>query len=394
MNKISVEMVNEAGNYVTDFLAKNLSDSFKFHTIYHTKYVVDNSEFIGRKCGISEDEINIVKLSAWFHDVGYAVDPGDHEKESVKIATEFLISKGINESIINQVENCILATRIPQQPKDLLSQIICDADLKHLTEDNYFEEIDKMRVEWTNLLGEKIGKRKFHKNSVKFFKSHEFHTDYAQKELKPKKEKFLHLIQKEIYMLEQQKEKNILETKQKKAKPKGYSRGVESMFRLTARNQISLSSIADNKSNILITVNALMISITITVLVTRFEEIPNIILPTLIFLIVGLVTIVLAILSTRPNISSGKFTKEDIKQNKVNLLFFGNFYNMELEDYEWAIGELMKNDANLYGTMIKDQYALGKVLAKKYKLLRVAYNVFMFGIIISVAAFIFAFINV
>ena len=136
-----------------------------------------------------------------------------------------------------------------------------------------------------------------------------------------------------------------------------------------------------------------MMSISMTVLVTRFEEIPQIILPTLVFLLVSLITIILAILSTRPNISSGKFSKEDIEQNKVNLLFFGNFYNMKLEDYEWAIGELMKNDKNLYGTMIKDQYALGKVLAKKYKLLRVAYSVFMFGIILSVIVFVLAFTN-
>jgi len=195
-------------------------------------------------------------------------------------------------------------------------------------------------------------------------------------------------------MLEQEKEKEVLDKKEKKKKDKGYSRGVESMFRLTARNQISLSSISDNKSNILISVNSIMMSITLTVLVTRFEEIPNIILPTIIFLVFCLVTIVFAILSTRPNISSGTFSKEDIEQNKVNLLFFGNFYNMKLDDYEWAIGELMRNDQNLYSTMIKDQYALGKVLAKKYKLLRVAYNVFMIGIIISVLAFVFAFINV
>lgn len=394
MNKINDKILKEAENFVTVFLAKNLSDNFKFHTIYHTKYVVENSELIGRECGISEDEINILKLSAWFHDVGYAVDPADHEKESVNIATKFLISKEVDEAIIKQVERCILATKIPQQPKDLLSKIICDADLKHLTEDNYFEEIDKMRIEWTNLLGEKIGKRKFHKNSVKFFKAHQYHTDYGRKILAPKKEKILNLIKKEIYMIEKQKEKNILETKEKKKKPKGYSRGVESMFRLTARNQISLSSIADNKSNILISVNAIIMSVAMTVLVTRFEDAPNIILPTLIFLVFCLITIVFAILSTRPNISSGTFSKEDIKENKVNLLFFGNFYNMELDDYEWAIGELMRNDEDLYGTMIKDQYALGKVLAKKYKLLRVAYNVFMFGIIISVLAFVFAFVNI
>ncbi|MCD4791002.1 MAG: DUF5706 domain-containing protein [Bacteroidales bacterium] len=394
MNKIDVDLVQEAGNYVTKLMEDKLPDTIEYHSIDHVKYVVDSSEFIGKRCGLSEDEINIVKLCAWFHDIGFIITPENNEKVCAKIATEFLTSKGIDDSIITQVKNCILATCIPQQPKDLISRVLCDADLKHLSEDNYFEWIENLRKELINISGEKISKRKFHSMSVKFFQRHEYHTDFAKKKLQPKKEKNLQLLQKEIYMLEQKKEKELLETKQKKAKPKGYSRGVESMFRLTARNQISLSSIADNKSNILISVNAIIMSVAMTVLVTRFDETPNIILPTLIFLVFCLVTIVFAILSTRPNISSGKFSKEDIKQNKVNLLFFGNFYNMELDDYEWAIGELMKNDENLYSTMIKDQHSLGKVLAKKYKLLRIAYNVFMIGIIISVLAFVFAFINV
>ena len=394
MNKIDADLVQEAGNYVTKLMEDKLPDTIEYHSIDHVKYVVDSSEFIGKRCGLSEDEINIVKLCAWFHDIGFIITPENNEKACAKIATEFLTSKGIDDSIITQVKNCILTTCIPQQPKDLISRVLCDADLKHLSEDNYFEWIENLRKELINISGEKISKRKFHSMSVKFFQRHEYHTDFAKKKLQPKKEKNLQLLQKEIYMLEQKKEKELLETKQKKAKPKGYSRGVESMFRLTARNQISLSSIADNKSNILISVNAIIMSVAMTVLVTRFDETPNIILPTLIFLVFCLVTIVFAILSTRPNISSGKFSKEDIKQNKVNLLFFGNFYNMELDDYEWAIGELMKNDENLYSTMIKDQHSLGKVLAKKYKLLRIAYNVFMIGIIISVLAFVFAFINV
>ena len=170
-------------------------------------------------------------------------------------------------------------------------------------------------------------------------------------------------------------------------------RGVESMFLLTARNQINLSSIADNKSNILISVNTIIISIVLTVLVSRFAEYPNIILPSLVFLTFSLITIIFAILSTRPNISSGTFTKDDIKEKKVNLLFFGNFYNMGLDDYDWALGEMMKDDDYLYSTMIKDQYFLGKVLAKKYKLLRKAYDFFMVGIILSVIAYVLAFMN-
>ncbi len=394
MKKIDVNLVKEAGNYVTKLLDDNLSDSIEFHTVDHAKCVSDNSEFIGKNCGLTDDEINIVKLCAWFHDTGYIIKPEGHEEESAKIATEFLTSKGIDKSVITQVQNCILSTRMPQQPDDLISKVLCDADLMNLSENNYFEKIDKMRKEWINLSENNISKRKFHSTSVKFFQQHKYHTDFAKKELQPKKDNNLQLLQKEIYMLEQEKEKKLLATKTKKAKPKGYSRGVESMFRNTARMQINLSSIADNKSNILISVNAIIISISMTVLVTRLEEMPEYIIPTLIFLVFCLVTIVFAILSTRPNISSVNFSKEDIKQNKVNLLFFGNFYKMELNDYELAIGELMNNEDNLYSTMIKDQYFLGKVLAKKYKLLRIAYNVFMIGIVISVFSFVFAFINI
>ena len=394
MDKINDGLVQAAGSFVSNLLADSLPDSIKFHTIDHAKYVVDSSEFIGRNSGLSDDELNVVKLCAWFHDAGYIISPENHETEGARIAAEFLTAKGIDDNIISQVKNCILATRIPQQPTDLISQVLCDADLMHLSEDNYIERIEKMRKEWINLSEKKIGKRKFHTSSVKFFQNHEYHTDFAKKELQPKKDKNLQLLQKEIYMLEQEKEKKLLETKTKKAKSKGYSRGVESMFRNTARMQINLSSIADNKSNILISVNAIIISISMTVLVTRLDQIPEYIIPTLIFLLFCLVTIVFAILSTRPNISSVTFNKEDIKQNKVNLLFFGNFYKMELNDYEEAINGLMNNEDNLYSTMIKDQYFLGKVLAKKYKLLRIAYNVFMVGIIVSVLSFVIAFIGV
>jgi len=391
MNKITVDLVRDAGNYVVQLLTDRLPDSIEFHTAEHAKYVAENSAFIGKNCGLNDDEINLVKLCAWFHDTGYIIDPENHEEESVRLAVEFLVSNGVDNTIIAQVKNCILSTGIPQQPKDLISEVLCDADLMHLSEDDYFDRIEKMRKEWINLTGKKISKQKFHKMSKKFFQQHEYHTGFAKETLQPKKEKNLQRLLKEITMLQEKKEKKASEKKQKKSK--GYSRGVESMFRNTARMQINLSSIADNKSNILISVNAIIISITTTVLVSRFEETPNIILPTLIFLSFSLVTIVFAILSTRPHISSGTFDKNAIKQNKVNLLFFGNFYNMELEDYEWALGELMKNDEDLYSIMIQDQYSLGKVLAKKYKLLRIAYNVFMFGIIISVLSFVFAFVN-
>ena len=101
---------------------------------------------------------------------------------------------------------------------------------------------------------------------------------------------------------------------------------------------------------------------------------------------------ILSILATRPNVTQGKFTKEDVANKKVNLLFFGNFHQMKLEDFEWGISEMMQDKDYLYGSLTKDLYFLGLVLNRKYGLLRTTYTVFMIGIIVSVIAFGLAFV--
>ena len=102
-------------------------------------------------------------------------------------------------------------------------------------------------------------------------------------------------------------------------------------------------------------------------------------------------SIILSILATRPNVTQGKFTKEDVANKKVNLLFFGNFHKMKLPDFEWGITEMMQDRDYLYGSLTKDLYFLGLVLDRKYKILRLTYTVFMIGIIVSVGSFAISF---
>ncbi|MGQ3086188.1 Pycsar system effector family protein, partial [Flavobacterium sp.] len=143
----------------------------------------------------------------------------------------------------------------------------------------------------------------------------------------------------------------------------------------------------------LLSVNAIIISIVLTTIIPKLDSPSNahLVTPTLILMAFTVATIIFAILSTRPKVTSGTFTREDIDQQKVNLLFFGNFYKMPLEEYEWAMNEMMKSRDYLYGSMIKDLYFLGLVLHRKYRLLRITYTVFMIGILASVGAFIYAF---
>ncbi len=180
--------------------------------------------------------------------------------------------------------------------------------------------------------------------------------------------------------------------KKKKDKEKDAGRGIETMFRTSLRNHIQLSQIADNKANIMLTINGGILAFALGSLFPRFEENPLLVLPTCILAAVCVSALVFAVISTIPKVTRGVFTREEIQDKKANLLFFGNFYKMTLEDFEWGINEIIKDKEYLYGSMIRDFYNLGKVLSVKYKYLRVSYMIFMIGLIVSVTAFAAAFV--
>ena len=388
-------IVQESETFIRDLFEKEIHESLKYHDIAHTEYVAGQAKKIGISSGLSEEELQIVIIAAWFHDSGFVSRSDGHEEESQNIARKFLSSKEIPEEFIKKVLICIEATKMPQNPGDnLLAQVVCDADMAYLSEDFYMRRTVLLRKEWNHESETKLSKKTYYQETVELFNNHSYYTPYAEKEYTPGKAKnfkLLHKLRKKKSKKETMKSKQ-LQTENKKLKNKLEKeklpgRGVESMLRLTARNQINLSSIADNKANILITINSIVLTVLLSAGIGKISDYPFITIPAIAFLITCLSTIVFAILSTRPKFSSGKFTEEDIHNKKVNLLFFGNFYNMEMDDYEWAVKEMMADQNYLYSSMIRDQYSLGKVISQKYKLLRTAYTIFMIGLILSSVLF-------
>jgi len=147
---------------------------------------------------------------------------------------------------------------------------------------------------------------------------------------------------------------------------------------------------ADNKAHIMITTTSIIISVLLSVLLRKLEDNPHLVIPTLLLLTICVTTMVFSILSTRPNLPPGTFSQQDVSSKKVNLLFFGNFYRMSYEEYADGIQKVMNDRDFLYGTLTRDVYSQGVVLGRKYRLLRIGYNVFMYGVVASVLAFVIA----
>ncbi|HEY0354654.1 MAG TPA: Pycsar system effector family protein, partial [Flavisolibacter sp.] len=257
-----------------------------------------------------------------------------------------------------------------------------------------------LKQEQETVLGHKIEKKEWRKNNVLFLSNHKYFTDYGQEILEPKKHENLLTLQKKkvAKKVEEEEEETfpyVYEAspfdpkadKKIREEQKNTERGIQTMFRTTSNNHFELSSLADGKGNIMISVNSIIVSISLTVLIARLAFYPQYIIPTVILLIVCLSSIIFAILATRPSVNKGEFTEEDIRQKKTNLLFFGNFHKMKQDEYNWAMNEMLKDREYLYNSMIKDIYFLGVVLARKYKFLRISYTIFMWGLIVAVIAF-------
>ena len=393
------ELLDQLRAHVANLFQTHQDERFIYHNLHHTEQVVENVVRIANHYQLSDQDFFIVVAASWFHDMGYFFDCTQHESRGASLANDFLSANGVSSEVIEQVKGCIMATKMPQNPEGLLQQIVCDADLFHLGSDRFKERNRLMRKEAEAFIKHKIDKADWRIKTIALFKAHHYHTEFCQQLLNAKKAENLAELESKLI-----KEQNVdttgvskfdnskdNESKEgKKKKNDRPERGIETMFRITSTNHQRLSDMADNKAHIMISTNSIILSVILSVLLRKLEDNPHLIIPTLLLLIICVVTMVFSILATRPSIPTGVFTPEDIKEKRVNLLFFGNFYRMSLPEYENGMIKVMEDRDFLYGSLIKDVYAQGVVLGRKYRLLRIAYNVFMFGIVAAVLAFIIA----
>lgn len=386
-------LVEKAEKFVLDLLKEELPNTFIYHNFQHTERVVKSTKQL-IECSenpVKQEEALI--LAAWLHDTGYTEAYKGHEEESQKIARDFLEKQKADEELIREVERIIGSTRPTQEPSSQEEKIIKDADTSHLAKE-YFDEVSELLRQELKLQQIKnfSGKEWVQENIKLFTKKHQFYTAYAIKNWEEKKhDNLLSLLKKERKArkkLEKEETKARLKVKYKDASP---DRGIQTLFRVTMRNHLKLSDIADAKANILLSVNAIIISLMIANLIPNITGATTdnqLMIPTLILVCFSVASIIGAILSTRPDVTSGEFTREQVKNKKVNVLFFGNFHRMPYDQFEWAMNEIIEDRSFVYDSLTKDLYLLGGVLNRKYRILRITYNIFMTGIILSVLSFI------
>lgn len=174
---------------------------------------------------------------------------------------------------------------------------------------------------------------------------------------------------------------------------KSSSQGRQTLFRVTYRTQINLIRIADNKANMILGINAMIITVLVGIISSRMiltAETLNgnieFVIPVVLVILTSLITALFAIRSAKPRLMSNKKART-IAEEKKSLLFFGNVWSIPVQDYIHQMEELIESPQEMYQHMIIDIHNQSKVLHQKYELLRQAYLIFMLGFTVSILSF-------
>jgi HD superfamily phosphodiesterase len=385
------DLLTTTDRFVLELFKKELDQRFVYHNYTHTARVVKSTKEIIANSEISVKEEKALLVAAWLHDTGYTKSMENHEEQSAKIAQAFLTAQQKEPAFIDLVKSLIIATKFRDKPTTFLEEIIRDADSSHFAKDYYNETSNLLKKE---LLLRGVASHTSAswraENIIVFTEKHQYFTPYAIKNWsKAKNENLLDL------MKDKRKEKKRRKKEELKVALKNQSpeRAIQTLFRTTLRNHLKLSDIADTKANILLSVNAIIVSLALANLIPKLGNVTNkhLLWPTLILVLFSVASIILSIMATKPNVTNGEFTDEQVEKREVNLLFFGNFHKMPFEKYKTSLMSTIQDKEEIYEALIKDLWFLGMVLNRKYMLLRWTYTIFMMGIVISVASFVVSF---
>jgi len=172
--------LQKAKQYAINFLDSELSSEYIYHNLTHTLDVYEAVIRFAKLENVTDHELLLLKTAALYHDIGLVVGLKDHEKMSVKVVKDVLPNYNYSQDDIQAICSMIIATEIPQAPKSLLEEILCDADLDYLGRDDFFLTASKLKLEWKRMEVSDLSLNDWIKFEESFLQSHTYFTQAAK----------------------------------------------------------------------------------------------------------------------------------------------------------------------------------------------------------------------
>ncbi len=388
------DILQKAQQHVLELSNRINDNRLLYHNYQRTSQIVAHIQQVANAIEADSETKEMASLAGWLHATGYQKDYDRAISKSIEIAETFLNSVNYPAKKIRSVINSINASKENNRPDSKAAELFLDGLHGFNATNNFFHHRPLLRLEWELVQGRQLPALEWNQIQLQELLRTSFYTPYGKNQFAP-------MVAQNILMQKSRVEKNQHNKLQLIDQEDGQVRkfqglekklpgsATQTYFRTNYRNHINLSAIADNKANIMISVNAILISVIISVL--SYQNIPEtqpmVLLPVVLFLVTALTSLIFAVLSIRPKVTAHNDGKADLNEARKNIVFFGNFINLSLEQFEEAMDAVLRDGELLYGNMTRDLYFLGKVLDKKYRFLTMSYNIFMVGFVATVISF-------
>lgn len=187
----------QAKDFIIQKLTKELPSNLSYHTVGHSTDVYHACEHLAAEEGITGTSLHLLLTAALYHDSGFLINSQDHERLSCDIVRTHLPAFQYSKDEIEIICAMIMATRIPQYPKTLLEEILCDADLDYLGRDDFYQISNRLFKEFSKE-GRVSGEQDWNRVQLSFLEKHNYFTGTAIKLRKQKKDEYLRQIRTKV----------------------------------------------------------------------------------------------------------------------------------------------------------------------------------------------------
>ncbi|MBK7341849.1 MAG: hypothetical protein IPJ06_01320 [Saprospiraceae bacterium] len=376
------KILDRARRWVLDLFNDHGDSRLVWHNFAQTNILVSHCSRLTVEESLTEEDLSALYFSAWFAFSGWLFDPHDPVSASRQLVSQFLHAEKQPDTLIKRVHHLIGVASLEDRPVDLTGQIIWDAAVAVQYGNESQDQQVLRKSESEQLRHQTWADADWRQKEIHQIRQLQCYTLIGKAEIEPALANHLQLLEKRV-----QKEQSRSRTPVSK-KPVNNA-AIQTYFRSNYRNHIHLSAIADRKAQMLISVNAILISVLISILSysNLAETRTPLLIPITLFLVLGLASLIFSVISARPSVTAHPLQQLSDRERRSNLIFFGHFVQLDVTAYLEDMRALFQDDEALFQAMHRDIYFLGKVLDRKYRLLHLAYNLFLFEFIGAVVSF-------
>ena len=375
----------EAKEHVFELFKKQSNARLVYHNYELTNQFIAQIETIAQESQVSDAAKELARLAGLFCFTGYLSNYARATEESVQQAERFLSARSYSKAKTEKIKDLIRMLASQKTPNMPEQELFNDAYNALKFGEGYANKMPLLLLEQELMQQRKMSKEQWTSLQLQELLGVKFYTSVGKQTYESILANNIYNVKKQVnkyqrkgsIILEEPKTIGIFEDLEE-AIP---NRAIQTYLRTNYRNHINLSAIADNKANIMISVNAILLSVLISLLTYKnmAETTPMVLMAFFTFFTTGLASLIFAVLSARPKVTTVNKNITDIDELKKNMVFFGSYVHLELDQYEQAVDAMFRDGALIYGNMARDIYFLGKVLDKKYRYLTNSYNIFMVG---------------